>query len=140
MSPPSAGACLLDDVSSAGSEAERPERCFGSSKDAALSDETAGSYDVWYFFLPETEGRHFQLFKKVGHEGRSRPEIFILQGKSWRPATGLGPRIRGGEWDPSARLISSSEAWRLLEEEGWTTHELIGVFGAREGRREGPRP
>jgi hypothetical protein len=96
----------------------------------------ADSYDEAYFFLPEAEGRRFRLFKKVGHEGRYRPEIFILQGKAWRPATGLGPRLRGGEWDPSARPISPSEAWRIMEEEGWTTQELIRVFGGGEGRRE----
>jgi hypothetical protein len=79
------------------------------------------------------------LFKKVGHEGRSRPEIFVLQGKAWRPATGLWSKVRGGEWNPSARPISSSDAWKLMEEEGWTSQELILVFGGGEGRRRKPR-
>jgi hypothetical protein len=105
-----------------------------------LSGESAGSYDEAYFFLPAVEGRRFKLFKKVGHEGRYRPEIFILQGKAWRPATGLWPKVRGGEWDPSARPISSSDAWNLMVEEGWTTQELIRVFGGQEGKRQEPRP
>jgi hypothetical protein len=105
-----------------------------------LGDDTDDAYEVTYYFLEGAEEGSLRFFMKVDHEGRMRPEIFVLEGLAWRPATGLKPTVRGVEWDPRATPVSSTEAWRLLESSGLTTQEVMQIFASRAGRRSRPRP
>jgi hypothetical protein len=103
------------------------------SSDKPTVDEV-GSYRVTYFL--SGHGRKTVMFKKVDYPGRRRPEIFVLVGTQWQPASGLAPAAAGlPEWDPLAVPVESSRLLAFLEASGLDRQDVERIMASKDGQR-----
>jgi len=95
-------------------------------------------YQIDYFLGQRAASLY--LFKKVDYPGRSRPEVFVLDGGHWVRASGLTPRLAGTpEWDASARPITRDEARHLMQTTGLSPSQVEVLLASKEGQRKWPR-
>jgi hypothetical protein len=102
-----------------------------------LTDPAPSSlYSIRYFSVGEGPLQDVTVFKKVDFPGRSRAEIFVLQGRGWMPALGLRSRLLGApEWNAQARPMPDSELASLLRKAGWSREDIDGLMYSPEGKR-----
>jgi hypothetical protein len=95
------------------------------------------TYDVRYYYLPQTLTRALSLFKRVHFAGRRRPETFAFDGQGWRPASGVLPAVRGTpEWDAAALPIAARAGRELVwKQTGWPRERIDRLFAGEEGQR-----
>jgi len=97
-------------------------------------------YRIEYFFGRSAKGASRHLFKKVNYPGRSRAEVFVLEGERWIQAAGITPTLAGTpEWDGSATWVSVSEAEDLMLSAGLSQDQVKVLLTGKEGQRRWSR-